>query len=407
MNRGEKRRAISCSCIIGQLFSLLLFGISAFTLWHFLGKPDLPDIDIVRNNIGDFYNNITDGVNFKDGSSVSENLKNLRDNFGDSLGEIKDNLGDKFNNLVPDDWDMGNFSNVLDKGINDYNFEEFFTDDTDPFVGDNTTDAWPTKGTGGLKLELLNALDENWEIEFNTAINDWDNGEPDALSLTVKRGDVDHLCTQVEGTMKVCNANFGDTGWLGINEILSYEGGFIISSVAKMNEFYLANAKYAKRLFTMCHEIGHGFGLPHTDENFNNVDLGNCMDYTNRPENNMRPDITNYNRLESVYGTVNNRRRSLLRSNSHNNAQSGRNNNATTITSFHNDKVLAKAYSDAINELHQIISNKNKQIILPTSQKKWRLLREHRQGGEYVRRLFSPSSPERRYVLKVRVLYEQ
>ena len=61
--------------------------------------------------------------------------------------------------------------------------------------------------------------------------------------------------------MKVCNGNFGDTGWLGINEIeLEYGSrssvGYIVSSVAKMNEYYLNKAGYEKRLYTMCHEIG-------------------------------------------------------------------------------------------------------------------------------------------------------
>jgi len=37
--------------------------------------------------------------------------------------------------------------------------------------------------------------------------------------------------------------------------------------------------------YTVLHLIvtlGHGFGLPHTDERFWNRDQGNCMDYTNR-----------------------------------------------------------------------------------------------------------------------------
>lgn len=55
----------------------------------------------------------------------------------------------------------------------------------------------------------------------------------------------------------------------------------------------------------MCHELGHGLGLGHTDENFHNKDLGNCMDYTERPENNMHPDTLNFEALEQMYGNVN------------------------------------------------------------------------------------------------------
>jgi hypothetical protein len=50
--------------------------------------------------------------------------------------------------------------------------------------------------------------------------------------------------------------------------------------------------------------MGHGFGLPHTDENFFNKDLLNCMDYTNNPENNMQPSYDNFKFLSQLYGTV-------------------------------------------------------------------------------------------------------
>ena len=46
-------------------------------------------------------------------------------------------------------------------------------------------------------------------------------------------------------------------------------------------------------------------GLGHFDENFYNKDLGNCMDYTERPENNMHPDESNFLVLEELYGSMN------------------------------------------------------------------------------------------------------
>jgi hypothetical protein len=47
-----------------------------------------------------------------------------------------------------------------------------------------------------------------------------------------------------------------------------------------MNEFYLLTESDDQKLYTMCHEMGHGFGLPHWDEDFFNKDMGTCMDYT-------------------------------------------------------------------------------------------------------------------------------
>jgi hypothetical protein len=50
--------------------------------------------------------------------------------------------------------------------------------------------------------------------------------------------------------------NYGETGWLGINEVLkTVPNDVIVSSVAKMNEYYLNNAEYDERLYTMCHEV--------------------------------------------------------------------------------------------------------------------------------------------------------
>lgn len=54
--------------------------------------------------------------------------------------------------------------------------------------------------------------------------------------------------------------------------------------------------------------MGHGFGLPHTDEDFNNADLGNCLDYTENWGANKSPDASNYDKLAEFYGVVSGRR---------------------------------------------------------------------------------------------------
>lgn len=60
----------------------------------------------------------------------------------------------------------------------------------------------------------------------------------------------------------------------------------------------------------MCHEIGHGFGLPHRDEIPNNPDLGSCLDYTYRFQNNMQPDsAVDFDNLKNLYGVIGNRRK--------------------------------------------------------------------------------------------------
>jgi hypothetical protein len=57
----------------------------------------------------------------------------------------------------------------------------------------------------------------------------------------------------------------------------------------------------------MCQEIAHDFGLDHQDENFNNPNLGTCMDYTSDPDgppSNEHPNQHDYDQLESSYSHV-------------------------------------------------------------------------------------------------------
>eukprot|EP00579_Thalassiosira_antarctica_P031564 CAMPEP_0202029118 /NCGR_PEP_ID=MMETSP0905-20130828/63809_1 /ASSEMBLY_ACC=CAM_ASM_000554 /TAXON_ID=420261 /ORGANISM="Thalassiosira antarctica, Strain CCMP982" /LENGTH=289 /DNA_ID=CAMNT_0048592859 /DNA_START=161 /DNA_END=1030 /DNA_ORIENTATION=- len=212
----------------------------------------------------------------------------------EGLGELFDAAADQW-----DEWDLGNFSNVLDD-LDDFSFGDLF--DEDPKQGDNSTLSWKSDfvqpNNGGLHLTLQNALDDTWQQEFAVAVKDWQ--ESDSLVLSTTQVAVDHTCNRVDGVMLVCNGNFGATGWVGINEN-SIMRGVIVSSVAKMNEYYLRNANFDHRRFTMCHELGHGFGLPHTDENPYNTNLGDCLDYTDDPEENLNPGEINMAKLRKMY----------------------------------------------------------------------------------------------------------
>ena len=178
----------------------------------------------------------------------------------------------------------------------------------DPFsnvtLNPKTASHWPESGHG-LTLQILNALDDPWYSYFYKAVQEWNDGTPDALTLSTVTVTPDSTCSPVTGKLKVCNGNYGNTQWLGINEILvDRRTNTIYASSAKMNEYYLQSASTDQKQYTMCHEMGHGFGLPHWDENFYNADLGNCMDYTIHPSVNMQPSRSNYDFLAEMYGTV-------------------------------------------------------------------------------------------------------
>jgi len=199
-----------------------------------------------------------------------------------------------------------------------------FTDiiDSDPFAGFGGTGTntnattgltWRNANGKGLDLDIVNALDDRWAGFFDVAIEDWESGDPDALTLTTSMANApDSSCAAIDGKMKVCNGDYGNTGWRGVNELVFDGKNRIQTSVAKMNEHYLDDGSSDnEKQYTMCHEIGHGFGLAHTDENFMNTPLGDCLDYTKNVEPNLRPGSVNYEKLAVMYGTVGGNRRQL------------------------------------------------------------------------------------------------
>jgi hypothetical protein len=195
-------------------------------------------------------------------------------------------------------------------------WDDLFGDDwigSDPWSGnttgldgpalDSNAYAWPSNGNG-VTIDILNACSDDWQVFVNQALANWDNGAPiDSLAFNTRRISYESACSEVRGALKICNGNYGDTRWRGLNEVmLSPRQNTIISSTARLNEFYLARESDAQKLYTACHELGHGFGLPHWDENFYNKDLGNCMDYTQNPEENSKPNESNFLYLAQLYG---------------------------------------------------------------------------------------------------------
>jgi hypothetical protein len=102
----------------------------------------------------------------------------------------------------------------------------------------------------------------------------------------------------------VCNARYGNTGWLGVAGISITGGTHITKGYVKVNDFYFDTATYntpAWRNLVMCQEVGHTLGLDHQDEDFDNANLGTCMDYTSNPGTNQHPNQHDYDELEAIY----------------------------------------------------------------------------------------------------------
>ena len=157
-----------------------------------------------------------------------------------------------------------------------------------------------------------NVTTDAWNTALGIASADWtaSNG----LDTTVVTGS--GTCEQpTAGRIEVCNADYGKIGWLGLAQIWIYSDGHIAQGTAKMNDQYFNQSPYDTetwRQYVMCQEVGHDFGLGHTDETHSNANQGTCMDYTNDPDggpggasetdpNNMHPNKHDFDQLTKIY----------------------------------------------------------------------------------------------------------
>ena len=109
------------------------------------------------------------------------------------------------------------------------------------------------------------------------------------------------VCAMVDGTVQVCNGEYGINGWLGLATIL-VPGDHIQSGTAEVNDSYFSTATYdddIARRHVLCQEVGHTLGLNHQkkprafscmNENWGLFDLRYVS-----------PDNHDYGTLEGVY----------------------------------------------------------------------------------------------------------
>lgn len=164
-------------------------------------------------------------------------------------------------------------------------------------------------------LKIHDNLTSNWEPYLQEAVNDW-NASP-ILDFSIQwQSELtsDRKCGSVAGQIEICNTTYGQNGWLGIAGI-SISGTHITKAYTKLNDTYFNMAQYntpAWRRLVTCQEIAHDFGLAHQDEQFDNVNLGSCMDYTNDPDggaggassndpSNEHPNSHDFSMIQTIY----------------------------------------------------------------------------------------------------------
>jgi hypothetical protein len=152
-------------------------------------------------------------------------------------------------------------------------------------------------------LKLGDNVSTAWDAFLATTSSDWSQSTVLDTSI-VASGGKPRNCRPTAGRVEVCNASYGNTGWLGVAQIWITGGTHITQGTVKVNDTYFNTATYntsAWRNFVMCQEVGHTLGLDHQDTNFTDPNLGTCMDYTNDPSTNQHPNAHDYDELGIIY----------------------------------------------------------------------------------------------------------
>ena len=161
---------------------------------------------------------------------------------------------------------------------------------------------WARTNNSFFNLKLGDNVSSTWDSYLVTTSIDWT--ESSVLDTTIVTGlTTGKRCRPTAGRVEVCDAAYGNNGWLGVAQIW-ISGSHITQGTVKVNDTYFNSGTYnspAWRNLVMCQEVGHTFGLDHQDENFSNANLLTCMDYTNDPSTNQHPNQHDYDELVTIY----------------------------------------------------------------------------------------------------------
>ena len=161
--------------------------------------------------------------------------------------------------------------------------------------------------TSSFTLQTLDSTvsnsNANWPFLLATAASQWSQSTkldlhvvPYTNSSTSRK-----KCSAVSGKIRVCNASYGNNGWLGLASINLNSSGHISQGTAKMNDSYSSDwtSDPNEGKHVMCQEVGHTFGLDH--QSTDGSSQGTCMDYSQSPSS-TAPNAHDYSELVTIYG---------------------------------------------------------------------------------------------------------
>jgi hypothetical protein len=154
-----------------------------------------------------------------------------------------------------------------------------------------------------------NLTTSEWQSHLSQTSSDWSKST--VLDTTIVAGQArNRNCRPTAGRDEICNASYGNNGWLGVATIWLQSGSsHIVQGTVKVNDYYLGpGASYAynnsaEREHVMCQEVGHTFGLDHQDTS--GASLNTCMDYYHNTSStdtkSTTPNQHDYDELGTIY----------------------------------------------------------------------------------------------------------
>jgi hypothetical protein len=156
-------------------------------------------------------------------------------------------------------------------------------------------------------IKLGDNVSGAWDSMLVTASSDWSKSTVLDTQI-VAGGTRPKSCRPTSGRVEVCNANYGNTGWLGVAQIWITGGTHITQGTVKNNDYYFGSSSYqynntAEMQHVICQEIGHTFGLDHQSES--GISLNTCMDYYHNTSasdtKSTHPNQHDYDELALIY----------------------------------------------------------------------------------------------------------
>jgi predicted Zn-dependent protease len=159
---------------------------------------------------------------------------------------------------------------------------------------------WPFHRTP-VTVSFGDNLSNQWERYFRKALAQWN--QSDVVQGKSVRGSTNSAqCNAKNNTVQVCDSTYGtNTGWLGLTS-LNYKGNLITSATVEINDSFFNQQQYndpVARQHTICHEMGHAFGLDH-------VTYKSCMNPSDTSVFNYdKPGNRDFKTLDQIYSKAN------------------------------------------------------------------------------------------------------